>query len=518
MAAMTDSSILECEMSIKTVRLEKEYEKALSDSAHLLDVEKDRVKRMENLLLQFESDNLRSQLDQANQQLRGSTHAESDTLLQLNEASREIRRLDNQLKSSSNEIQRLKDELSSTNSTSASHKSLISEKIQLTKELSNVKSELDRIKTQSSSQQASIAARQEMERQYNSLEVQLENEKQAHERTRTQLMQHSAESDKLNAQIVQLQNDLVKHTRASQQSVQEMRQQRTEFEGQRTVFETKIETLRKQLRSAKDKLQEAQHDLQQKRNTAKNNDGASIESQSRTIPLQRPGPSSDHHNGLTIATPGAVRVQEKIKRQSALPGDKSSFSITPFLNRTGGPLDSPDSPELSDLDEREVKQAMADGGSPFQPQIPPRFAALNSSPMDQSHVARGPTKGTKAKAKSREGKSASLETADEPKKVIKRTTGKVPLKDADELQIQAPEQEQAKPKKRKLGAQRDRGLFEDDEEDLLETRKPARKVGLGAGRSSGLPTAPILGTSVGDRNPKTLGFGGFSPLKRDRKR
>ncbi|KAJ6007952.1 hypothetical protein N7540_011928 [Penicillium herquei] len=518
MAATTDLSILDCEMSIKTVRLEKEYEKALSDSAHLLDVEKDRFRRMENLLLQFESENLRSQLDHASQQLRGSTHAESDTLLQLNEASREIHRLDNQIKSSSNEIQRLKDELSSTNSTSANHKSLLSEKMQLTKELSTLKSELDRIKTQNSSQQASIAARQEMERQCNSLEVHLENERQAHERTRTQLMHHSTETDKLVAQIAQLQSDLVRHTRANQQYAQEMRQQKREFESQQTVFETKIETLRKQLRSAKDKLQEAQHDLQQKRNTAKNHNGANTEPQSRTIPLQRPGPNSDHHNGLTIATPGAVRVQEKIKRQSALPGDKSAFSITPFLNRTGGPLDSPGSPGLSDLDEKEVNQAMADGGSPLQPQIPSRLVALNSSPMDQPHVAREPAKGTKAKSKPREGNFASMETADERKKVIKKSTGKVPLKDADELQIQAPEQEQVKPKKRKLGAQRDRGLFEDDEEDLLESRKPARKVGLGAGRSSGLPTAPILGTSAGDRNPRTLGFGGFSPLKRDRKR
>ncbi|KAJ5721145.1 uncharacterized protein N7483_009079 [Penicillium malachiteum] len=404
MAATTDLSILDCEMSIKTVRLEKEYEKALSDSTHLLDMEKDRFRRMENLLLQFESDNLRSQLDQANQQLRGSAHA--------------------------------------------------------------------------------------------------------------------TEIDKLLAQIAQLQSDLVRHTRVNQQYAQEMRQQKTEFESQRTVFETKIETLRKQLQSVKDKLQEAQHNLQQKRSTTKNHDGASTEPQSRTIPLQRPGLSSDHHSGLTIATPGAIKVQEKIKRQSALPGDKSAFSITPFLNRTGGSLDSLDSPELSDLDEKEVNQAMADSGSPLQPKISSHLVALSSSPTDQPRVAwgPGPVKGKKAKPKPREGNSASTEVADKPKKVIKKSTGKVPLKDADELQIQAPEQEQAKPKKRKLGAQRDHALFEDDEEDFLESRKPARKVGLGAGRSSGLPTAPILSTSAGDRNPRTLGFGGFSPLKRDRKR
>lgn len=93
---------------MKTVRLEKEYERALADSAHLLDVEKDRVRRMDQLLLQFESENLRSQLDQANAQLRGLTRAESDTLLQLDEACQEIDRLDRHVQASVSEIEKLK--------------------------------------------------------------------------------------------------------------------------------------------------------------------------------------------------------------------------------------------------------------------------------------------------------------------------------------------------------------------------------------------------------------------------
>lgn len=93
---------------MKTVLLEKEYEMALANSAHLLDVEKDRVRRMEHLLLQFESENLRSQLDQANAQLREITRAESDTLLQLDEACQEMDRLERQLQASSGEIEKLK--------------------------------------------------------------------------------------------------------------------------------------------------------------------------------------------------------------------------------------------------------------------------------------------------------------------------------------------------------------------------------------------------------------------------
>lgn len=95
-------------MSIKTVRLEKEYEKALADSARLLDAEKDRMRRMEQLLFQFESDALRSQLDQANEQLLGFAQTESGARLQLDEAYQEIDRLNLHVQASSNEIERLK--------------------------------------------------------------------------------------------------------------------------------------------------------------------------------------------------------------------------------------------------------------------------------------------------------------------------------------------------------------------------------------------------------------------------
>lgn len=95
-------------MSIKTVRLEKEYERVLADSARLLDAEKDRARRMEQLLLQFEIEALRSQLDGAHERLLVYTQAESEARIQLDEAYQEIDRLDLQAQTSSNEIEKLK--------------------------------------------------------------------------------------------------------------------------------------------------------------------------------------------------------------------------------------------------------------------------------------------------------------------------------------------------------------------------------------------------------------------------
>lgn len=93
---------------MKTVHLEKEFEKTIAESARLLDAERDRVRRMEHLFLQLESDALQSQLEQANEQLFGFTHADSETLVQLDEACQEIDRLESQVQNSANEIKKLK--------------------------------------------------------------------------------------------------------------------------------------------------------------------------------------------------------------------------------------------------------------------------------------------------------------------------------------------------------------------------------------------------------------------------
>lgn len=356
-----------------------------------------------------------------------------------------------------------------------------------------------------------------MERQLNSLEVQIENEKHSHERTRARSSQQAAEITKLSAKVEELQATLARELRANQQYERDIRQQNEGWNSQRESLEGKMESLRKQLRTTKDKLQEAQHDLQQRRSNVKSNDGDGFESRSRAVPLQRPGPSADYHSGVTIATPGAVRVQEKVKRQSALPGDKSAFSITPFLNRTGAPMDSP---ILSEVDEDEINEAMkGDSTSLGKARVANESVGSGLSPDGlPASVRNPPAKSSKPKPKGREGKLATSGLANELKKPASRPDTKIPLRDSDDLEDSPVEPGQSKPKKRKLGAQRDRNLFEEDEdeEDMLEIRKPGRKLPLGAGRSSVLATTQQSGSLAG--KPRTLGFGGFSPLKRDRKR
>lgn len=111
--AQDSNLIMQFEMSMRTMRLEKEYEKTLSDSARLLDCERDRVRRMELLLSKFENDALRSQLEKANGHLLGLTSADSEACAQLQEACQEIDHLELQAQAFSSEINRLKVSLNS---------------------------------------------------------------------------------------------------------------------------------------------------------------------------------------------------------------------------------------------------------------------------------------------------------------------------------------------------------------------------------------------------------------------
>ncbi|KAJ5757847.1 uncharacterized protein N7511_006541 [Penicillium nucicola] len=514
--AMAQEASVDCEMSMRTVHLEKEYEKSLSDSTRLLEGERDRVRRMEHLFLEFENEALRSQLNEANDHLLGFINADSEACFQLEEACQEIDRLEHHAQTALSEIDQLKEELANRKNTSTNYNAVFAEKVRLSKDLVALQSEVERINAQSSSQQAINAERHKMERQLNYLEIQLENEKHAHERTQVKGSQQSTEITKLSTRVDELRNELAGEIRAKQQQELDKRQQNSEFESERAALEGKIDTLKQQLRWTKDKLQEAQTQSLQQRNS-KMDKGDESEPCSRTIPLQRPGPSG--HVGVTIATPGAVRVQERVRKDSALPGDKSAFSITPFLNRTGAPADSPlssvaDEDEdcedadttLEALDTRKLIGQSKRIGSALRRQLSPTQDRI---PISKS-----------VKPRARDLPATTVN----PKKPSNRLDHRMLAADTEDEQHSEPEQ--PKPRKRKLGGPRDRSLLEEEEDEegdgeLRLNKKIGRKIGLGAGRTSKLGGMQQPSTSHGERLQHGLGFGapvGFSPLKRDRKR
>jgi hypothetical protein len=95
-------------MSMRTLHLDREYEKTLSDSARLLDNERDRMRRVELMFLRFDNEALQSELEEVNGHLAGLTSTDSEACFQLKDACQEIDRLERQGQAYSAEIDRLK--------------------------------------------------------------------------------------------------------------------------------------------------------------------------------------------------------------------------------------------------------------------------------------------------------------------------------------------------------------------------------------------------------------------------
>ncbi|KAJ5121193.1 uncharacterized protein N7515_009154 [Penicillium bovifimosum] len=508
------ASALDFEMSMRTLHLEREYEKTLSDSARLLDDERDRMRRVELMLLRFDNEALRSELEEAKGHLMGLTSTDSEACVQLKDACQDIDRLERQGQAYSAEIERLKEELSTRRNNSTSYNTLLAEKAHLSRENSTLQAELQRLKAQNTLHQSFIAEKHDVERQIISLEVQFDNERHAHERTQAKGSQQAAEIARLSARVEELQNQLAVEMRAKQQQQRDFQHQNSAWANQRATLEGNINSLKQHLRSTKDKLQEIQTEVQQRRGLKQHAGNQSdFESSSRAVPLQRPGPSG--HANVTIATPGAVRMQEKLRKDSAMPGDKSAFSITPFLNRTGAPSDSPMSPSgdeddiLGDPDRSHEllgKRGIFGGpnrvGSALRRQLSPT--------EDRNPIPKAP----KPRPGGRESATAISAPAKEAKKASNRLDRMMQPTETDELH-EGSEHEQTKPKKRKLGGQRDRSLFEEEEEEELGNLKIKRKHAMVHGRG------PTLGNRQQPSTSTSLGFGapmGFSPLKKDRKR
>lgn len=97
----------QCQMALNTVRFERELQNAFGKTAQILEAEGARAKRVEQLFLQFEIDDLRLQLGHANVKLNKSLKAESDARRQLHAACDELDRLRSSVRTSSNEMEGL---------------------------------------------------------------------------------------------------------------------------------------------------------------------------------------------------------------------------------------------------------------------------------------------------------------------------------------------------------------------------------------------------------------------------
>ena len=410
---------------------------------------------------------------------------------------------------------------------------LLTEKLTLARELASLKPELDHLRSQVASHQTLLAEKLSLQRQLSTVQVELETEKRATQRTLLKEGKSQAEDAKLESRVENLQADLAKERRERQKIERDAQKASTELENKNTALESRLDAFRNKLKTTKDQLKETQTALQKAETSAIAASSRTAASANPAIPVvkkSRKRAAVEMDADTMIGTPGDLPVAKRNK-PSTLPGEKSMFSVTPFLNRTASVV--PGSPS-SDIGKNE-------GGDPEELSTSPSRTSKTKAQV--ASELRG--KGKSASSTVHANKPGILETVKASKAISRPPPARKPKaapvleevaeedNDDNERPTAAPIKPTAsesvpdetvndgiemKKKKRKLlGSALGKTLFDEDEGDVLKGDRGivggVRGFGTlargGFGGTKFLPRT-ALGASASR-------FGTISPLKKDRK-
>lgn len=500
--------------TLKSAELQQAYERALRQSERIYEEERWRTLRLERLLVEHANDALQYQLEEVELQLEELEDREGNTQEKLYQLDADLQRTQNELRTKTREVEKYRSEVNAMAAVSTDSAKLLTEKLALGREVAALKPEIEHLRAQGATNQNLLAEKLGLQRELSTLQVELETERRAVQRTKSNASKSIDTDSKLTSQLEELRKELAKERREAQKHERESRKQATEWESQKTILESKLDAFRNKLRATKEQLKEAEKVIEDNQ-TSKTALAQKMDPPPTKATVANPRKRQTAHfdPDASIGTPGNNGVHAaKRAKISALPGDKSTFSITPFLNRTMSIL--PDTPDVQEVGEKDGNTSV--------------------SPTTKAMHAKQP-KGRKPAAASTKSKQrrALEETKSAPKANYSITTGsKSPARKALSLpQVReedgneeneepvdiAAELNKAvtapvtKKKKQKMLGHR-QSLF--DEDDSEETKSRARTVGLlGATRGLGLRGGGSVGSiSLGNRT-KTLAE--FSPLKKD---
>ncbi|TGJ80967.1 hypothetical protein E0Z10_g7793 [Xylaria hypoxylon] len=387
----------------------------------------------------------------------------------------------------------------------------------------------------------------------------LQNAQRVAKKSQKNMANNSAEAE-LCAQLKESEKNFVTLREESERRQQEQQTAIAELEGRNEQFERKLEKARIKLRGTQEELKKAQTDLRK----AQQQQARLPNSEDITKPVAKTQAfrkrktqetTTGDFTNIEIQTPSAEdgtksrRAMKKPIFEPTIVGEKSAFSITPFLNRS---KNMSMSDEASNADDGVVEDSILGPQSGSEPSRtaesstltesaettqtePATIAPLEVEKPQEVTKTRGRPKKVLGDAPSAK-KNALAQKA--PKKILKSKSSLEKVPEAAESGQQeinteagdteptekattvkfnlAPPQDEGidssqngelpKKKKRKvLGSTKT--LFDEDDAEVPAARKPA-KVQLGAKRSK----APL-----GVQKTAFAGTASFSPLKRHRR-
>lgn len=430
----------------------------------------------------------------------------------------------------------VKAELNSLHGVTMDSTKLLTEKLTLARELSSLRPEVEHLRSQVASHQALLAEKLSLQRQLNAVQVDLETEKRSTQRILAREDKAHGEDRKLESRMETLQTELTKERRDRQRVERDAQKASTESENRKNTLESRLDAFRNKLKTTKEHLKETQMALESAqavsiappaRGKGTGNSDASV----ARNPRKRQAVQMDADT--MIGTPGDLPVSKKNKKGSTLVGEKSTFSITPFLNRTASLApESPSSPGArndneevqrsdshllteSKLDDQ-LREAVLGIGSlnsakstvqPMKPQV------LENSKASKTN-SRAPL-GRKTKASSLLEQVAEEDYAENGHDAGK---GTIVAKGTSGLDNTIHEGGEMRKKNRKLlGMGMGRTLFDEGEGD--EARGGGGLLGDARGLAS-FSRGGLGGPKLGSRRALSTSIGSFgaiSPLKKDKR-
>lgn len=311
------------------------------------------------------------------------------------------------------------------------------------------------------------------------------------------------EAEELRTELAKEKKDRVRAEKAAQQAA-------AEFEAQKATLEDKLNQFRTKLKSTKDKLKDVEAELAAARESApakKTTAAASKPAAPKPNPKKRPAAQLDLEEASTLGTPGDGGPAAKKGRKAAQGvGDKSTFTLTPFLNKTAS--------VIQDDDDEEEESPAAKKQAAKQP-LGQQPAGASNVPLTKSKPA--------AQRKAKPQSALEMVTEEhEPEETVhkqgqenkaaggkKEQTLKIKTKTAD-----GPENHTGDPGKKKPKLRKSLADFETFRPDAEVVKSKKRKLG-GLGKTlfdeeDEGGAAPAKGFGAGGKGLFGMkGFGGF---------
>ena len=410
---------------------------------------------------------------------------------------------------------------------------LLTEKLTLARELASLKPELDHLRSQVASHQTLLAEKLSLQRQLSTVQVELETEKRAAQRTLTKEGKSQAEDAKLELRVESLQADLAKERRERQRIECEAQKASTELENKNTALGSRLDAFRNKLKTNKEQLKETQTALQKAETSAiaaSNRAAASANPAMSVVRNPRKRAAVEMDADTMIGTPGDLPAAKRNK-SSTLPGEKSMFSVTPFLNRTVSIVPGSPASETGEREGEDNEELPTSPSRTGKTKVPVASELIGKGKSTSSTVPAnkpGTLEIVKAsKANSRPLPVRKPKAAPILEKVAEEDNDKNEGLAAAPIEPTASESVpdetvnegiELKRKKRKfLGGGLGKTLFDEDEADVLKGDKGivGGVRGFGTLARGGLGGTKLLPrTALG---ASRSGFGAISPLKKDRK-